>query len=47
MAEQGRPVLGGQPTAEDMENNTPKNVNLENSNSSEKANLENSDSIKG
>lgn len=47
MAEQGRPVLGGQPTAEDMENNAPKNVNLENSDSSKKANLENSDSIKG
>ena len=48
MAEQGRPVLGGQPSVEDdMENNTPKNVNLENSDSLEKANLENSDSIKG
>lgn len=47
MAEQGRPVLDGQLSAEDMENNTPKNVNLENSDSLEKANLENSDSIKG
>ena len=35
MSERGQPVLqGGEPSADmNMENNTPKNVNLENSNS--------------
>ena len=45
MAEHGAPVLDGDQTALDMENNTPKNVNLENSDSLQKANSENSDSI--
>lgn len=44
MAEKGQPVLDGDQTALDMENNTPKNVKLENSDSLQKANSENSDS---
>lgn len=46
LTEKGQPVLqgGGPDTGVDMENSTPKNANLENSDSLEKANLENSNS---